>query len=56
MSCSLCDLPTPDPPLTSEDVEGSYCCRGCLEVARALDDATQVDERRSDTPSTKGEL
>jgi imidazoleglycerol-phosphate dehydratase len=25
-------------------------------LARALDDATHVDERRSDTPSTKGEL
>ncbi len=25
-------------------------------LARALDDATQIDERRSDTPSTKGEL
>jgi len=25
-------------------------------LARALDDAMQVDERRSDTPSTKGEL
>ena len=25
-------------------------------VARALDDATRVDERRSDTPSTKGSL
>jgi imidazoleglycerol-phosphate dehydratase len=25
-------------------------------AARALDDATRVDERRSDTPSTKGEL
>jgi len=25
-------------------------------VARALDDATRLDERRSDTPSTKGEL
>jgi imidazoleglycerol-phosphate dehydratase len=25
-------------------------------LARALDDATQVDDRRSDTPSTKGEL
>lgn len=25
-------------------------------VARALDDATRVDERRSDTPSTKGQL
>jgi imidazoleglycerol-phosphate dehydratase len=25
-------------------------------LARALDDATRVDERRADTPSTKGEL
>jgi imidazoleglycerol-phosphate dehydratase len=25
-------------------------------AARALDDATRIDERRSDTPSTKGEL
>ena len=25
-------------------------------TARALDDATRIDERRSDTPSTKGEL
>ena len=25
-------------------------------LARALDDATQVDDRRTDTPSTKGEL
>lgn len=25
-------------------------------VARALDDATRIDERRSDAPSTKGEL
>jgi imidazoleglycerol-phosphate dehydratase len=25
-------------------------------TGRALDDATRIDERRSDTPSTKGEL
>jgi imidazoleglycerol-phosphate dehydratase len=25
-------------------------------AARALDDATRIDERRSDAPSTKGEL
>ena len=37
MSCTLCDLPTPDPPVTDEAVDGSFCCRGCLEVARALD-------------------
>ncbi|MGQ4555568.1 heavy metal translocating P-type ATPase [Halobellus sp. GM3] len=36
MTCSLCDLPVPDPPVTDDDVDGAYCCRGCLEVARAL--------------------
>jgi Cu2+-exporting ATPase len=41
--CTLCDLPTPDPPITDEDVDGVYCCRGCLEVARTLDDAAGTD-------------
>lgn len=36
--CTLCDLPTPDPPLTADGVSGQYCCRGCLEVARNFDD------------------
>uniref|UniRef100_UPI0012E0343C heavy metal translocating P-type ATPase n=1 Tax=Halobellus rufus TaxID=1448860 RepID=UPI0012E0343C len=41
-TCTHCDLPTPDPPVTDEDVPGVYCCRGCLEVARVLggDDPT----------------
>jgi len=33
------------------EVEALFKC-----LARALDDATRVDERRSDTPSTKGDL
>jgi Cu2+-exporting ATPase len=37
VSCSLCGLPTPDPPLTADDVEGAFCCPGCREVARTLD-------------------
>jgi Cu2+-exporting ATPase len=39
--CSLCDLPTPDPPVTDPDgeLDGTFCCRGCLEVARSLDGA-----------------
>ena len=45
MPCSLCDLPTPDPPLTADDVSGAYCCRGCLEVARTLDDPEAADPR-----------
>jgi len=38
-TCSLCDLATPEPPVTGDDVAGAYCCRGCLEVARGLADA-----------------
>ncbi len=37
--CSLCELPTPSPPVTDADVDGEFCCRGCLEVGRALGDA-----------------
>jgi len=33
------------------EVEALFKC-----LARALDDATRIDERRSDTPSTKGDL
>jgi imidazoleglycerol-phosphate dehydratase len=33
------------------EVEAMFKC-----LARALDDATRIDERRSDAPSTKGEL
>ena len=36
-SCTLCELPTPTPPITDEAVDGAFCCRGCLEVARTLD-------------------
>jgi Cu2+-exporting ATPase len=40
--CHLCDLPTPAPPVTEPAVDGEYCCRGCLEVARALDDIDEL--------------
>ncbi len=36
--CSLCELPTPQPPVTDPDVDGAFCCRGCLEVQRSLGD------------------
>jgi Cu2+-exporting ATPase len=42
-SCTLCDLPTPDPPVTEAGVEGTFCCRGCLEVAKTLDDPAETD-------------
>ncbi len=50
--CSLCDLETPTPPVADDGVEGAFCCRGCLEVARTLDDADSVDEVRSATTGT----
>ena len=66
-ACDLCDLPTPDPPVTDGSVPGAFCCRGCLEVARALDanpaDAgvgAEVDPRealgvgRPDAPEADG--
>ncbi|MFD1588628.1 heavy metal translocating P-type ATPase [Halorientalis brevis] len=38
--CTLCDRPTPDPPITDESEDGVFCCRGCLEVSKALGDAS----------------
>ncbi|EMA57835.1 heavy metal translocating P-type ATPase [Halorubrum lipolyticum] len=52
--CTLCDLPTGDDPHTAPDVDGEFCCRGCLAVARSLGDAEgldgldEVEERRPD--------
>ena len=45
--CTLCGLPTPDPPVASDGVDGAYCCRGCLEVARTLDDPERADADRA---------
>ena len=48
-ACRLCDLPTPDPPITDEAVDGAFCCRGCLEVQKRLGDVDieDTDEARS---------
>ena len=37
-SCTLCELETEPSPVTDTDVDGEFCCRGCLEVYRALGD------------------
>jgi len=42
-ACTLCGLSTPTPPVTDAGVDGAFCCRGCLEVARTLDDPVAVD-------------
>ncbi len=36
--CTLCGLPTPATPISDAAVDGDFCCQGCLEVSRALDD------------------
>jgi Cu2+-exporting ATPase len=40
--CSLCGLATRPEPVSVPGVEGTFCCRGCLEVSRSLD-TTDVD-------------
>lgn len=42
-ACTLCELPTPDPPITDEAVDGEFCCRGCLEVARSVGSVADAD-------------
>jgi Cu2+-exporting ATPase len=41
--CDLCGLPTPADPHTADDQPGAFCCRGCLEVARQLDEIEGTD-------------
>ncbi|WP_049928568.1 heavy metal translocating P-type ATPase [Halopiger goleimassiliensis] len=41
--CALCDLPLPDDPFVGSDLEGRFCCRGCLEVARTLESVDDVE-------------
>ncbi|MFB6280969.1 MAG: HAD-IC family P-type ATPase, partial [Haloferacaceae archaeon] len=50
-TCRLCDLPTPDDPVTDPAVEGAFCCRGCLAVARTLDDPGDADPSAVRDPS-----
>jgi Cu2+-exporting ATPase len=38
MTCTLCELPTGGTPVTDSDVDGEFCCRGCLDVYRTLGD------------------
>ena len=42
--CTLCDLPTPDPPVTGPDVNGTFCCPGCRDVYRTLDTLDDEDK------------
>lgn len=54
-TCTLCDLPTPDPPVTDPEVEGTFCCTGCLHVYDLLQDldAEQAEKIREETISRR---
>jgi len=55
--CTLCGLPTPDSAHTDNDVDGIFCCRGCLEVARTLDEApAEADPDTLDSAPTVDEV
>jgi Cu2+-exporting ATPase len=49
-TCTLCDLPTPETPVTDEEIDGEFCCRGCLEVYRTLGD---VDPEEVDVDAVR---
>ena len=49
-TCTLCDLPAPDSPATDDGVEGTFCCRGCLEVTKRLDGLEE--SAPADSPSS----
>jgi Cu2+-exporting ATPase len=41
--CSLCSLPVGEA-VTADDVDGQFCCRGCLAVARRVDEDEGVTD------------
>jgi Cu2+-exporting ATPase len=56
--CTLCGLPTPDQPITAGDIDGTFCCRGCLEVSRSVAERTDLSAdavRRRATESETGD-
>lgn len=42
--CTLCNLKTPEPPVTDEETNGTFCCTGCLHVYKLLQD---MDEEQA---------
>lgn len=49
--CTLCGSPVGDDPATADDIDGQFCCEGCLATYRQLDetdDVTAEDVREHD--------
>ncbi len=40
--CTLCSFPTPATPHTAPDVDGEFCCQGCIQVQRTLGDVDDI--------------
>ncbi|MEY7850425.1 heavy metal translocating P-type ATPase [Natrarchaeobius sp. A-rgal3] len=55
--CTLCSLPTDPTPVVESGIDGTFCCRGCLEVHRALEseesDRVESNVRRRLTESSE---
>ena len=42
-ACTYCDAPTDDP-VTADDVDGVFCCSGCLEAHRVADEHDEHED------------
>lgn len=49
--CTLCELEVPDPPITHSEVDGVFCCSGCLHVYKLLQnmEGEQAEQLRRQT-------
>lgn len=44
--CTLCELQVPDPPIADANIDGVFCCSGCLNVYKLLQD---MDNEQAET-------
>ncbi|TYP94068.1 Cu2+-exporting ATPase [Fodinibius salinus] len=44
--CTLCELETPDPPIEENNIDGVFCCHGCLHVYKLLQDMEEDKARQ----------
>lgn len=42
-TCTLCELPVGSQPVTEADTDGEFCCRGCLEISRLIDEDEETE-------------
>jgi len=54
--CTLCELPVDGAGVSDDDVEGAFCCRGCLDVYRTLGDVDIETVREETEPAEAAEF